>query len=88
MTGSSGVPTFRAVVERAVVEVLRRDENPKRFASLLAEELRVQFRAAGYGIHARGACVRVHGPDADHLGRPMTPAEERAVGLVADAPIE
>ncbi len=74
-------PTFRAIVERALVEALRKEENPKKLASALALELREQFRANGFSIHARGACVRVHGPDADHVGREMTPEEMAALGV-------
>lgn len=54
---------------------------PKKLASALALELREQFRANGFSIHARGACVRVHGPDADHVGREMTPEEMAALGV-------
>lgn len=74
-------PTFRAIVERALVEALRKEENPKKLASALALELRDQFRANGFSIHARGACVRVHGPDAEHIGREMTPEEMATLGV-------
>lgn len=75
------VPTFRAIVERALVAALRKEENPKKLASALALELRDEFRANGFSIHARGACVRLHGQDAAHIGREMTEAEAMAAGL-------
>ena len=73
--------TFRAVVERALVEALRKEENPKKLASALALQLREQFRSNGFSIHARGACVRLHGQDAAHIGREMTPEEMATLGV-------
>lgn len=86
-------PTFRAIVERALVEALRKEENPKKLASALAEELRAQFRAEGFSVHARGACIRPWGATPDKIGRPMTEEEALSVGLelvaegTPDAPI-
>lgn len=73
--------TFRAVVERALVEALRKEENPKKLAGALAAELRDGLRAEGYSIHRRGECVHPHGPKPAELGRPMTEDEALAMGI-------
>lgn len=73
--------TFRAVVERALVEALRKEENPKKLASALALELRDGLRAEGYSIHRRGECVHPRGPKPSEIGRPMTEEEALAFGI-------
>jgi hypothetical protein len=73
--------TFRAVVERALVEALRKEENPKKLAGALALELRDGLRAEGYSIHRRGECVHPRGEKPAEIGRPMTEAEAMAAGL-------
>lgn len=84
--------TFRQVVQRALVEALRKEEDPKKLASALALELRDGLRAEGYSIHRRGECVHPHGPKPSAIGRPMTEDEALRLGISLteahdDAPI-
>lgn len=77
--------TVRGVVKEAFVATLRKSENPKEYAGILAAELQEILRREGYAIHAVGACVRIPPSLRGELGRPMTREEMIAVGLPVPA---
>lgn len=75
--------TFRAIVKEAFVNTVRKSDRPDDYPAILAGELRDLLRLNGYAIHAAdGRCVRIP-PSGTDLGRPMSPEEMIAVGLVA-----
>lgn len=82
--------TLRQAVRTALKETLLDHDDPHAaaFTTTLAEHLKLNLGAAGYGIHDLEWCVRIKPRDRVQLGRPMTQDEMILVGLanVTDEP--